>query len=174
MNAYDTSIALGDNGRRYLVEYHYDLDCGAPWENEDGHGPVRRTVVDHWTGQIRKRPGEVVLKNGGARDDSYLYDFAEAMKRAKAEGWNAEPYDAPGRALRAVHADMAHLRDWLNDRWHYVGVVVVPLTEDGDELRSKSASLWGIESGDAEVLEQTAAELVGELESEYEEEEAVA
>lgn len=65
-----------------------DDDMGAPWENEDGHGPVSR-----WTSRP-KRPGERVLNVD--RGSYRYYDFAEAVKIAKRDGWG------PGIPLRTT------------------------------------------------------------------------
>jgi hypothetical protein len=124
------------NGKSYLVEYIYDGDMGAPWEDCDGHGNVTRVSINRETGNIDKRPGQVVLYRGNSpRDYSYLYDYADALKTAKRDGW------------------------------HYMGISVTPLTEDGDKLRSKSVSLWGIES----CSEDYHKEVIGELLSEFDE-----
>ena len=54
-----------------------------PWASEDGHGPV-----SDWTTRD-KLPGEVIL----AQDGRYrrFYDFAEACKIARKDGWGFLP-----------------------------------------------------------------------------------
>ena len=64
-------------------------------------------------------------------------------------------------AARAARADFERLRDWCLDRWHWCGVVVVMLDDEGDEL--DRASLWGIESDAGQYLDEVAAELADEL-----------
>lgn len=160
----DYPIVLGANGARYAVEVVPDDNQEAPWSMCDGHGPVRRTSNDP-TQDIHA--GEVVLHDGGWREYSYLYNRAEAIKIAVRDGWNAGPdYNAPNQATRAVEADMEYLRSWCAGEWHYVVVVVFPLTAGGDELRSKSQSLGGIESTDAEGIDQAVCELIAEIEAE--------
>ena len=162
MTAYHTEDVIRD-GVTYRIEHHYDTYTGAPWENCDGRGKVTRVERDWYTGRINKKPGQVVLCAGGRNEYSYLYDFQDAMEQAKRDGWNTKPYDAPNRALRAVQADMEFLRGWCADDWHYMGVVVFPLTEDGDELRSQSVSLWGIESCSDDRIIEVQNELVSEI-----------
>lgn len=81
----------------------YDEDAGTPWDNEDGHGPVSK-----WTNRP-KRPGELVLQSdrGGYR----YYDYAEAVKIAKRDGWGWLPgkliieRDGEGMGGRATCGD---------------------------------------------------------------------
>lgn len=148
-----------------------DSDMGAPWEEHDGHGPV-----SDWTTRA-KRPGELVLnRDHGARR---YYDFAEAVKIARRDGWNDFPAPegetAGQRAARAARADFERLRGWCNDQWEWVGVCLFLLPRDGVE-RSPShiadaapfgvlahAALWGIESDSPDYLATVAHELTSEL-----------
>lgn len=165
MSAYD-SFTFERNGRTYRAELHYDPDHGAPWEEEDGHGPVT-----DWT-RRDKRPGEMVL----IRDHgmSRFYDFAEASRIAKRDGWGLCPDEIAtlaarlGRTPRAgdirhesVMCDFDRLRRWCNDEWHYCGVVVT-CEDDGDD---DSASLWGIESDCEDYIREVAEDLAAEIES---------
>jgi len=124
-------------GYTALVRYDYDQDYGAPWENCDGHGPV-----SEWTSRD-KAPGERILSED--RGSRRYYDYAEAMRIAKREGWDAEPYRTGTkgeRARRAVDRDFEFLRAWCNDEWHYIGVMVT-VFHNGIEIAEDS--LWGIE-----------------------------
>jgi hypothetical protein len=145
-------------GVDYIAEVHHDSDTGAPWEECDGHGPV-----SDWTTRA-KRPGEMILNSD--RDSHRYYDFAAAVRIARAESWNAPPYDVPGetkgqRAVKAVMADYARLRAWCDDGWHYVGVVV--RRADSCSCCGASESCWGIESDSPEYLREVAEELAGQL-----------
>lgn len=63
-----------------------DEESGPPEDMADGHGPV-----SGWKRLAgNKKPGEVILHL--ARGAFKTYDFAEAIKMAKRDGWNAEPY----------------------------------------------------------------------------------
>lgn len=133
------------NGHTITIKWYHDEDHGTPWEEEDGHGPV-----SEWT-RRDKQPGERVLceDHGNVR----YYDFAEAVKIAKRDGWDAKPYGtgtAKQRTTRAVEADFDHLRGWCNDAWHYAGYNV---TIDGMEYHE---SLWGIDSPSMDQFEKDA------------------
>lgn len=181
-----------------------DNDHGAPWEECDGYGPV-----SDWT-RRDKLPGELVLNSD--RTSKRFYDFAEACRIARRDGWGVRPYrvypeqGANGLtrltghwfdharnlecivtdwhdcqnaarsqlyamhratmsereyAARAARQDYERLRDWCNDHWHYVGVIVTATDSDGEEI--DSCSLWGIESDAGDFLLEVANELLGEL-----------
>lgn len=138
-------IEINVGGRDFVfsVKFEHDACAGTPWENSDGHGPV-----SEWTCR-GKRPGELVLNS--ERYSKRYYDFAEAVRIAKRDGWDTEPYNTDQRitraqqAARAAMADYEYLRSWCNDEWHYVGVTVTLLDEDGEET-SISDSLWSVET----------------------------
>lgn len=152
------------DGREYRVTIEPDYDCGAPWDEECGYGPVT-----DWTSRA-KEPGELVLCTD--RGSYRYYDFAGACRIAKRDGWSTaeiearkaqgEKITAKEQAARAARADYKRLRDWCNDRWHYVGVVVSD--EEGE-----STSLWGIESDADAYLEEVARELAEDLHKNWKE-----
>lgn len=128
------------------IEYFYDGDS-TPWD-DDGHGPVRKSNHRHgvnWSTNGDKKPGERPLNCPDRNEYQFYYDWQQAMKIAKRDGWNAAPYDAPNRALRAVQADFDFLRGFLNDQWHYAGIVCTVLDTDGDETE-ETDSCWGFET----------------------------
>jgi len=160
MAAYYTQDYIDADGQKFRVEWHYDIYSDAPWDNSDLHGEVSELTTR------KKMPGELVLcsddKWSGNRRAVRFYDYQGAIKKARAENWgNWQQGETPqkrGQLLNAaVMSDYKFLRDWCNDDWHYMGIVAFPLTEEGDELRSKSESLWGIESfsDSAYIQEQT-------------------
>lgn len=146
------------NGRKFLVTFEYDDDSTPPWEREDGHGPV-----SEWTTRD-KHPGERVLVSD--RPHKRYYDFAEAVKIARQDGWDAEPVGtgtAGETAARAAEADFKHLQDWCNDQWQYIGVVVRPVCPCcGQAAKGYSFALWGIESNSTDYLGEVASELIDE------------
>lgn len=151
------------NGREYRVSIVRDDIMRVPWEEEDGHGPVTE-----WTNRA-KLPGELVLAEDRGSSRRF-YDFAAAMKQARAEGWNAPPYrddETKGeRAAKAVRADFERLREWCNDEWWYVGVVVEPKCSCCGEWKdAESESIWGIESDAGDYLDEVAEELIDEIEA---------
>ena len=140
----------------FRIEWVYDHDCDPPWDREDGHGPV-----SDWEHRS-KRPGEMILNSN--RGSHRFYDFAEAVKLARKDGWNTAPFDWPtngARAHAAALADFDYLRRFCNDQWHYCGIVVTLLDADGDP-DSVDASLWGIESEGDDYHEEVIGELIAE------------
>jgi hypothetical protein len=123
------------SGHSLSVTFHYVLDSEAPWKSEDGHGPV-----SEWTSRD-KRAGEKVLFVDGRQ--KLYYDYAEAIKIAKRDGWDSPPYKTGTKAQqaeRAVNANFEYLRRWCSTQdWYYVGRIV---SVDGNEIDA----CWGHES----------------------------
>lgn len=92
MNAIHTETTE-HKGHSITVEWFYDEDNEPPWEEHDGHGPV-----SEWTTRD-KRPGERVLCSD--RSSRRYYDYAEAIKLTKKDGWSGAdlsdrgPYATP-------------------------------------------------------------------------------
>lgn len=119
------------------------VECGerneAPWDNEDGHGPV-----SEWRSKDSKAPGEMVLAED--RGHCLFYDFAAAVRLARKDRWDSPPYKTgtPGeRAHRAAMADFERMRRFAAGDWQYIGVTV-EVSRAGDVAADDS--LWGIES----------------------------
>ena len=145
------------DGAQFAVTIEQDCDCGNPWEEEDGHGPV-----SDWT-RRSKLPGELVLGQDGAY--KRFYDFAEACRIARRDGWDCAPYgqgSKRNRASRAAMSDLNRLRRFYEGDWCYVGLTVRLLDNDGDDLGIYS-SLYGIESDAGDYLDEVARELAEEL-----------
>lgn len=200
----DINETLTINGCRISITIEQDCNHGAPWDNEDGHGPV-----SDWTTRW-KNPGELLLHRDGS--SRRFYDFAQACKIARREEWGIAPYSVTSEqganglirltghwfdqwrniecvvtdwhdcrnqaymqlyklhrasmtrreyAARAAMADFERLRDWCNNEWQYVGVIVTATNSDGDEIAN--ASLWGIESDASEHLLEVANELLRDI-----------
>lgn len=143
----------------------YDQDSGPPWSECDGHGPVTDWVHrDKYSGER-----VLCLDHGSKR----YYDFAGAMKIAKRDGWGLNDDELAKLTKRlghtptkgqiteaAVEHDFQYLKDWCEDRWHYIGVIVTLFNEDDEEQDERS--LWGVEdSGD--YYQTVASELADEL-----------
>lgn len=159
---------------RFTTEW--DDSGDTPWERSDGHGPVSKPRR-FYHGEENKAPGEVRLYDD--RGYARYYDFAEATRIAKRDGWglcDAELAKLETRLGRkptrkqivreAVQRDYDFLRGWCNDDWHYVGVVVTRMDTGEEE------SLWGIESDAEDYIRQTAEELAGQLVEAHERETA--
>lgn len=164
---FDKYACIGDTIRHeadgfvFEATIHDESVIGAPWENNDGHGPV-----SDWTSR-GKRAGERVL-NSDRHGSCLYYDFKAALDLAHSEEWGTRPGQQPGETekqyrVRAVEADFKALKAWCNDEWSYCGIVVVA-TKNGITLGE--ASLWGVElnfpGSDNAYLTETANELLGE------------
>jgi hypothetical protein len=136
-----------------------DDDSGPPWNECDGHGPV-----SEWTGR-GKRPGERVLIED--RGSKRFYDYQEAIKIAKRDGWDAAPYGGTRgeQAARAVEKDFEVLRAWCNDEWNWCGIRL-SVSRNGVMLDECAASLCGIEmnypGSDNAYLTEVANDLLDE------------
>lgn len=160
-------------GHTFIVSIEDDNDHGAPWKESDSHGPVTEWISRD------KKPGERVLH--ADRNSKRFYDFAEATRIAKRDGWGLgdEAREALtiklGRAptpseviAQAVENDFEHLRGWANDKWHYVGVCVRHESQDHEDRYSYAC--WGIESDCDEyiaiIAHENAAECLRAIQSE--------
>lgn len=123
---FDVSEIIDVDGRRFAVGYSGDDDTTPPWERSDGHGPVRKAHSAR-----EKRPGERPLNRPSSREWAFLYDWQEAARMARKDGWDAEPYGAPDRIQRAVQSDFDFLSGWVNGLWEYVCVNVCEVDEEG-------------------------------------------
>ena len=156
------------------IKTERDDDTGAPWENCDGHG-----TVSEWTTR-EKRAGERVLCSDGR--SKRFYDYAEAIRTAKRDGWGLNPATLAelaaklGRAptkgeicAASVEHDFAFLQGWVNDSWEYLGVIVTLFDAEGVELGEESC--WGIEScenpGHGYYWQEIAADYVNSLFSQH-------
>lgn len=160
------------NGNRFRVAFPHDDAMGAPWEEHEGHGPVSDWRRAGYSGHVPKAPGERPLCSD--RGSARFYDFAEAVRIAKRDGWmsNADvlALSDPNRqkltrsqlAARAAEEDFQRLKAWCDDKWSWTGVVVTLLDDDGDAT-DETASLWGIESDAGDYLEEVARELADEI-----------
>ena len=151
-------------GTHYRVEITPDYWAGTPWNYCDGHGDV-----SDWTTRD-KRAGELILAADGRI--KRFYDFQGAIKKAKAEGWDAKPHKTGTKseqAVRAVMADFKHLKAWCNDEWHYAVLRVVLLGSEG-EIAEYDDYLGGVEFGyGMEYWKEEAANMAEELERTLEE-----
>ena len=156
-------------GRRQFRAYtQHDSDI-TPWEHTDDY---RNGVVSDWV-QREPEPHERVLSKD--RDSRRLFDGKQYIKNAIADG--CTPKQAAEQLERAFHS----VKDWCEDRWHYVGVRVRQIDEDGEDIEPPQCvneSVWGIEDSDdayiREVAREIADEIIGALEDEAKERRAEA
>ena len=165
MHAYD-STTIEHEGHSITVSWHYDEGLREPWKENDGHGPV-----SEWTTRD-KQAGELVLCKDGR--SKRFYDFAEACRIAKRDGWDSQPFNKGQeskrqQAAKAARADFEYLRAWCNDEWHWSYYTVTIEGMDYDE------SCGGIESdSQAEIEQEALADAKAWLEQELAESEAMA
>jgi len=143
---FDSYVTDGDtiecevDGFTAVATLHVDDDTTPPWEREDGHGPV-----SDWTSR-EPRKGERVLKQDGGF--YRYYDFDAAVKIAKKDGWDAEPYGVgtpDERAKRAAERDFKVLKAWCDDEWHYFGVAVTVSKADVELVGKYEHAMWRID-----------------------------
>jgi hypothetical protein len=135
-----------------------DDDHEPPWERDEGHGPV-----SDWTTRT-KRPGERILSEN--RDSHRYYDFAEAVKTARADGWDTKPYKTGTkgeRATRAAEHDFAVLKAWCDDEWWYCGIAVTVECEGVELTDTYDHALWSIECNYPNSKNKYLAEVANEL-----------
>ena len=157
---YPDNPTLEVGGYVITATIHSDEGLRLPWEEEDGHGPVTE-----WTRRA-KRPGELVLTDSGPRLRR-LYDFQEACKIARRDGWGVaggrqDGESARAYAARAALADYDRLRRYCNGHWEYVGVAVSVTYQGHDLTGAYGAALWGIESDAGAYLLEVANDLIPE------------
>ena len=80
------SITATRDDFTYTATVHHDSYHGAPWDDCDGHGPV-----SDWTNRD-KLPGELILTSHTRAGQRRYYDFAEACRIARRDGWGFLPH----------------------------------------------------------------------------------
>jgi hypothetical protein len=135
------------HGITVQIEYFYDDTYSGyyPWEEFDGHVNIQTKRVGYY-GRVEKSPSEVIFYV--SRDTVYYYDIREAHAKARAEEWgckNPEGLTKKEIAARAVAENVKFWRGYLNDDWHYVGVVCTVLDSEGEET-NETESCWGFET----------------------------
>jgi hypothetical protein len=165
------------DGREFRATVHRDDDMGAPWEEHDGHCPVRRVAHDYGIeyGQS-KAPAEYVFHRGDRREWSYCVDMQECISLALADGWGAPDEEVArfvakhGRqptkreeAVLAVRADLEYLRGWCADYWCWVFLEVQALDDDGEPC-GDSEYLSGLKSCSGDYIrDDVAHELASQI-----------
>ena len=184
-NTYNTETREID-GRKYRIDWHYDDTFGRPERESDGHGVCADINFDPKTFGEDHDPedGELdleevvrhkmmrVLDTASRRQTWYrVYDVWETMKMAKQDGWRDLKWEAEHpnateeeKLMAAVDADFNYLQGWYDDDWHWCGITVMLLGDEGDDTEHEE-SLWGLCSDDAEYHEEVIKDLVTQIES---------
>ena len=165
-DVYGTETISSDKGNKFKIELAYDYIVDKPWEWCAGHGEV-----SEWTTRDKK-PGEVVLCIDG-RSRLY-YDMQGAVKLARREGWDTEPYNTGTKgeqARRAAQSDFENLRAWCDGKWWYAILRVVMLDDEGEELAGYDEYLGSVEDGYSKkfagYVMECAQELAQQIETRY-------
>ena len=139
----------------FEAELHHDDHMAEPWRECDGHGPV-----SEWTTRD-KNPGELVL----ASDKGFhrYYDFAEAVRIAKRDGWALRDFKGTRgqMAEAAARADYERLRAWCNDEWHWCFMLVRHMGACAN--CSGYESVGGLESDASDYHKEVALELADNM-----------
>jgi hypothetical protein len=150
-------------GRVVEITLDHDDYMRPPWEEYDGSGPV-----SDWRPRDTKRPGEMILPSD--RSSHRFYDFEEATKIAKRDGWGLGIHEFMGLmcklrrvptrkqvAREAVRRDYERLRGWCNDDWSWVVVTVT------DVETRVSTCCGGFESTDDQGINEYVENAVEEM-----------
>lgn len=158
-------------GRRFKVKFPDDPDMGPPWDDDcmyEGLVSERRGSKDD------KAPGERCM--GGDRRDGYrFFNVQEANARGKRDGWRLadkklkELADKLGRTptkgevrAAAVEGAFDYLSGWMNDEWHWSGVVVT-LLDDNDHETDETEAVWGVSDADYDYQESEAMSFADQI-----------
>jgi hypothetical protein len=110
----------------------------------------------------------ILAQNGSSK---LFYDFQVAVKQARKEGWDTEPYGQGTRgerAHRAAMADFKHLRGFCDGSWSYCGVEVTLIDEDDEPIGTFEESLWGIQDDDYKYIDEVVEELMEQIAYQFE------
>jgi len=155
-------------GHTFLVEHERDDQSGPPWTESDGHG-----IVTDWTRNTDEYDAEPARYWVLTRDrwEARYYDVDATREKATKEGWGLSPdreaelivtlgrQPEPADIIaRAVELDYQYLRDWANDEWYWIGVIV-----KHRDFRGHTESVWGLQSSDDPYLRETAIELADQV-----------
>ena len=130
------NTTLEIDGLYFKIDIEPDEGSGRPWEECDGHGPVREIQ-----NREDKRAGERILQLGNRGCYSWAYDWQGAMEQAKQDGWGLsdKPDDwdtltKPQQCELAVQQDFDFLKAWCEDDWVWSRIHVIRMAyADYDE-----------------------------------------
>jgi hypothetical protein len=156
------------NGLTFRVSTVRDDDACAPWDAEDGHGPV-----SDWRWHEDARDGERALSRSRGR--CRFYDWNEALVIAARESWGLAPETRASLGERlghepsaeevteeAVRLDFERLRAWCDDEWEYL-IVCVTLLDIAGDATGEDETLGGVESDCTDYMNELAADLARQI-----------
>jgi hypothetical protein len=128
--------------KTFSVTTEQDLDW-KPWDMDD------YMPMSDWS-QRDKKPGEIIVSSDYPH--KRFFDFAGCVAQYRKDGVKGAD------AAKYAQENCERVRQWCNDQWYYVGVVVT------DTESEESESLWGIESDcGIAYIKETALDLAREL-----------
>ena len=154
-----------------------DETTGAPWKEHDGHGEVRSANKSYGS-RVQKRPGERVMS--AYRHDVTLYDWQDAIRKAKDEGWGLGDEELAEFTVRcgrkptarmiraeAVRRDFEYLAGWARSDWHWVDVLTWRTDDDGEvepaDIRYSGSYESTDTAGHLEAAHESAVELLDDM-----------
>jgi hypothetical protein len=152
---YETQFNIGKH--QFTVSLVPEEEYRAPWDDDcifDGvvSAAPRRSGWPRTCGD--KRPYQRIFYVGRG-NDAYLFDVQQYIKVARSHGCTGK------QAHEQCLASFERLRQWGNDAWSYVGVIVARVDSEGEELESDS--LWGIESDCDDYIAEVARDMADQM-----------
>jgi hypothetical protein len=102
-----------------------------------------------------------VLSRNGRRSEGFLYDYSEAVKKARSEGM------AGWKAVEVVNSEFERLESYLADDWYYVVLEVCIKDTNGEVLHEDC--LRCVESSSIESFDEWFSEAVDAAKKELDE-----
>lgn len=178
----DRSVYAGESfdfehrGRMFRASIEFDDSSGAPWEQGDGFAPIERKPHGYGAQYgAAKRPGELVIHDGGRNGYAYVVDIPDAIAIARRDAWgisqelrtafeskHGRPPTPREVARLAIDENIAFCRGWCEDDWQFIGVIVQMIGRDGEPV-GDSESLWGVESCGGYARDDVAPELAEQI-----------
>lgn len=144
---------------------YYDFAGACKIARRDGWGvPAYKLVTENGKNGLVKVTGHWFNERRDLLAFSSVWhdDINAAIRDVYAA--HRETFASPrAYAAAAAMADFNRLKDWCNDQWSYVGVIVHMVDDDGDKIEDLTASVWGIESDSDDYHEEVAHELADEI-----------
>lgn len=141
------------NGRQYIAYTAYDDSAELPWDNDC----QLDNVVSDWCycryGRPTKAPYERIINSD--RGAYLAFDTRRYMAIAKEHGCTRQ------QAHEQCLAAFERCRRFVDDQWHYIGVIVECLDEEGEVIGEDS--IWGIESDCKEYISETIRDLIEDI-----------
>ena len=130
---------------KFVFEAKHDESGRRPWEDYS----IYDDVVSNWVTRDKK-PHERILTT--VEKSKRFFNVKKYLNLAKSHGCTKK------QAADQLETSFKHLQDWCNDHWHYIGVCVTLLDDEGDRTNT-TESLWGVEDSDQAYIEKIAREL---------------